>query len=147
MLRFLFCLCFVLASASDDDEFSAELELEGKKNFDFLVFSQIWPITSCDIWEARDPSNTCFLPKESKFIFILCFKFLSYFIRKVEKKHPTHIYLKFEECFIKKNFQIFFLIYQKLLQEASRLCPSLFCRNSIFCFKEVATTLVIYFSA
>lgn len=64
MLRFLFCLCFVLASASDDDEFSAELELEGKKNFDFLVFSQIWPITSCDIWEARDPSNTCFLPKE-----------------------------------------------------------------------------------
>ena len=43
-------------------------EEEGRsKKFDFFVFSQIWPITSCDIWEARESSNTCFLPQESKF--------------------------------------------------------------------------------
>jgi ribonuclease T2 len=40
-------------------------EEEGRsKKFDFFVFSQIWPITSCDLWEARESSNTCFLPQE-----------------------------------------------------------------------------------
>jgi hypothetical protein len=44
----------------------AENEVENDK-FNFLVFAQIWPITSCDIWESRSEANTCFLPKESTF--------------------------------------------------------------------------------
>ena len=36
------------------------------KKFDFLVFAQIWPVTSCDIWESKSESNTCFLPQEGK---------------------------------------------------------------------------------
>jgi len=35
-------------------------------DFSFFVFAQLWPITSCDIWESRDEANTCFLPRESK---------------------------------------------------------------------------------
>jgi hypothetical protein len=49
------------------DSYPDEVEDESKnKKFDFLVFAQIWPVTSCDIWEAKSESNTCFLPQEGK---------------------------------------------------------------------------------
>ena len=47
------------------NDYPDEEESKNKK-FDFLVFAQIWPVTSCDIWEAKSESNTCFLPQEGK---------------------------------------------------------------------------------
>ncbi len=112
MLRFWFCLCFALASASDS-ETSSELEaVDGKKNFDFLVFSQIWPITSCDIWEAKDPSNTCYLPKESKNWYYFLFQILTSFSRL----EILSINIKFITDYLYYNFlYIFFRIRKKML--------------------------------
>jgi len=35
------------------------------ENFDFLVFAQVWPVTSCVIWEAQGSGNTCSLPSKT----------------------------------------------------------------------------------
>lgn len=37
---------------------------EARKSFDYLAFAQIWPITSCDIWEAKGTANKCNLPQQ-----------------------------------------------------------------------------------
>ena len=61
-------LCFLLAvvTSSVGDVVKEENDGTGINEFDYLVFAQIWPITSCDIWESEEDSNTCFLPVESK---------------------------------------------------------------------------------
>jgi hypothetical protein len=45
-----------------------------EKHFDFLTFSQMWPITECEMWQSKGISNGCFLPQESKFFLNFFFK-------------------------------------------------------------------------
>ena len=61
-LNLFFALLSLTAAGSVNGEAAQD------SSFDYFIFSQIWPITSCDIWEDKNPSkNTCFLPIESKF--------------------------------------------------------------------------------
>ena len=39
-------------------------DLSHKKDFDFLVFAQVWPISGCLEWEDRSDKNTCYLPSK-----------------------------------------------------------------------------------
>lgn len=41
---------------------NTEEEIDHKKDFDFLVFAQVWPISGCLEWEDRSDKNTCYLP-------------------------------------------------------------------------------------
>ena len=38
--------------------------------FDFLMFTQLWPISNCIDWEERDADNTCTLNSTSVTIYI-----------------------------------------------------------------------------
>ena len=60
---FLVALTITNAFGGSKDKEDDQL---GNNDFSFFVFAQLWPITSCDIWESRDEANTCFLPRESK---------------------------------------------------------------------------------
>jgi hypothetical protein len=64
-MKSLAIILFLALSITDAFGGSENETLEDN-DFSFFVFAQIWPITSCDIWESRDEINTCFLPKESK---------------------------------------------------------------------------------
>ena len=46
---------------------NTEEEIDHKKDFDFLVFAQVWPISGCLEWEDRSDKNTCYLPSKSNF--------------------------------------------------------------------------------
>jgi hypothetical protein len=61
-------ICFLLAVVSSTSGEIVEEDIPGTNEFDYLVFAQIWPITSCDIWESEEESNTCSLPLDSKHI-------------------------------------------------------------------------------
>ena len=54
-------------NVTDDVDVGESLEAADGRSFDFFVFSQIWPITSCDIWEDRSDGNSCFLPELSEY--------------------------------------------------------------------------------
>ena len=34
--------------------------------FDFLIFSQTWTVSSCDSWESKNEDNSCFWSTEGK---------------------------------------------------------------------------------
>ena len=45
-------------------DFSSEYEASTESHdhdFDFLMFTQLWPISNCIDWEERDHDNTCSL--------------------------------------------------------------------------------------
>ena len=67
-----------------------------EKHFDFLTFSQMWPITECEMWQSKGIYNTCFLPNESKFAFAFQRtnsshkKNCLYFQKSMESKKELH---------------------------------------------------------
>ena len=49
---------------TDESYFSSESEALTESHdyhFDFLMFTQLWPISNCIDWEERDHDNTCSL--------------------------------------------------------------------------------------
>ena len=65
-----FILIFAAAIINTSQCLNDTKEVDHKKDFDFLVFAQVWPISGCLEWEDRSDKNTCYLPSKSKF-FIL----------------------------------------------------------------------------
>ena len=41
--------------------------------FDFLILSQTWTVTTCDSWESKSEDNTCSWSTESKWLDRLAF--------------------------------------------------------------------------
>ena len=62
----IFLLALSITNAFGGSEDKGNEDNVEDNDFNFFVFAQIWPITSCDIWESRDETNTCYLPRESK---------------------------------------------------------------------------------
>ena len=53
---------FALASfliASVECQNQTGTDVKNDKYFDFLVYAQVWPISSCIEWEERKDGNTC----------------------------------------------------------------------------------------
>ena len=46
-------------ASSSLEETSSPANHHHNHHFDFLMFTQIWPITSCLTWEDRRSENTC----------------------------------------------------------------------------------------
>ena len=49
---------------TNESYFSSESEVVTESHdhdFDFLMFTQLWPISNCIDWEERDHDNTCSL--------------------------------------------------------------------------------------
>ncbi|CAH0555667.1 unnamed protein product [Brassicogethes aeneus] len=62
-----FCIVIlVLLQTSFCQEFNNDNELESNDfDWDYLVYSQRWPITGCAEWEEKNKANTCNLPSNN----------------------------------------------------------------------------------
>lgn len=57
------CLC---QDKPVPDEDASSVQLRRKHHFDFLMFTQIWPITSCLTWEDRGYEHSCTIDDSAK---------------------------------------------------------------------------------
>jgi len=60
-MKFILLLS-ILAIIKSSNCDSTVQDISHKKDFDFLVFAQVWPISGCLEWEDRSDKNTCYLP-------------------------------------------------------------------------------------
>lgn len=55
-------------SNESDENFNIEEEIENNdKNWDVLIFTQQWPVTTCYHWMEEDHTNECNMPNEKEF--------------------------------------------------------------------------------
>lgn len=53
---------------SNEDEYLYMNELESEAHdWDVLIFTQQWPVTTCYHWREQDPSHECLLPQKKEF--------------------------------------------------------------------------------
>ncbi|XP_067645135.1 ribonuclease Oy [Eurosta solidaginis] len=50
-----------------DEDFSIENEEEANHDFDLLIFTQQWPVTTCYHWREEDSTHACILPTKKEF--------------------------------------------------------------------------------
>ncbi|KAM8710385.1 hypothetical protein ACLKA7_017070 [Drosophila subpalustris] len=54
--------------SSEDEEYTYGLEGDGAAHdWDVLIFTQQWPVTTCYHWREQDPSHECLLPQKKEF--------------------------------------------------------------------------------
>ncbi|KAH8398408.1 hypothetical protein KR215_012199, partial [Drosophila sulfurigaster] len=51
----------------DDYAYGNELERRNDHEWDVLIFTQQWPVTTCYHWREQNPSHECVLPQQKEF--------------------------------------------------------------------------------
>lgn len=51
-------------------ESAVDLIVSKKSEFDYLLYSQRWPITDCKVWKDKNGTNECSMPKYSNYFIV-----------------------------------------------------------------------------